>query len=86
MLRKETVRARVTPELKHDVEEVLGNVGLSMSEAINLFMAQVRLHQGLPFEVKIPNKLTKQTLDDADKGKGLHAASDLDDLWKQLED
>lgn len=84
MMRKETVRARVTPELKHDVEHVLHTVGLSMSEAINLFMAQVRLHQGLPFEVKIPNATTKKTLEDADKGLGLHTAKDVDDLFKQL--
>lgn len=85
MLRKETVRARVTPELKRDVENVLGEVGLTMSEAINLFMAQIKLRQGIPFEIKLPNAETKTVLDAADKGIDLHSAKDINDLFKQLE-
>mgnify|MGYP002637633341 CR=1 FL=1 len=80
----ETVRARVNPELKHDVEGVLSQLGLSMSEAIVLFMSQVRLNNGLPFEVKIPNLETRQTLEKSDQGKELHKATDVDDLFNQL--
>ena len=81
MLKSATVRARVNPELKHDVEGVLEKLGLTMSEAISMFMAQVKLNKGLPFDVKVPNRVTRKTLDDADKGKGLHKAKDVDDLF-----
>jgi len=84
MLKSETVRARVNPKLKHDVEDVLEKLGLSMSEAIVLFMSQVKLRKGLPFKVCIPNKITRKTMDDADKGIGLHEAENLEDLFKQL--
>lgn len=84
MLKKETVRARITPELKRDVENVLSQVGLTMSEAIILFMSQVKLHQGLPFEIKVPNKETRRAIEEADRGIGLHAAKDVDDLFRQL--
>ena len=84
MIKSATVRARVNPKLKHDVENVLSKLGLSMSEAIEIFMSQIKLNKGLPFDVRIPNRVTRKTLDDADKGKGLHKAKDADDLFNQL--
>ena len=81
MMKSAIVRARISPDLKHDVENVLGKLGISMSEAISMFMAQVKLNKGLPFDVKIPNRATRKTLEDADKGKGLHRAKDVDDLF-----
>lgn len=84
MLRTETVRARVSPALKHDVENVLEKLGLSISDAIVLYMTQIKLNDGLPFEVRIPNEITRKTLDDADQEKELHTAKDAADLFKQL--
>lgn len=55
MIKTETVRARVTPELKRSAESVFNAIGLNPSQAIVLFYKQVELHQGLPFEVKLPN-------------------------------
>ncbi len=55
MIKTETVRARVTPKLKRSVESVFNAIGLSPSQAIVLFYKQVEIHQGLPFEVKLPN-------------------------------
>jgi DNA-damage-inducible protein J len=63
--------ASIAPKLKHDVEGVLTHLGLSFSEAIELFLVQVKLNRGIPFEIKIPNKVTAKTLDDARKGKNL---------------
>lgn len=67
----EVVRARITPQLKHDVELVLEKLGLSVSEAIGLTMAQIKLQQGLPFDVKIPNALTQLVFKETDSGKNL---------------
>ena len=50
------IRARIDPELKKNVENIFSVLGLSTTEAINLLYCQVKLHKGLPFEVKIPNK------------------------------
>lgn len=56
----ETMRARVEPALKRDVEAVLKKVGLTPSEAITLFLTQVKLHQGLPFELTVPKGKKKK--------------------------
>ena len=36
-------------------EEILAALGLSISEAIPMFLAQIVLHDGLPFEVVLPD-------------------------------
>ena len=48
------VRARVDSSLKNDTEKVFEKLGLTTTEAIRLFLAQVKLRGGLPFEVRIP--------------------------------
>ena len=56
------IRTRVNPKLKEDVEELLGQLGVTISEAINMFCRQVVLQGGIPFDVKIPNTPNKATL------------------------
>jgi len=60
-----TVRARVEPELKRGAEAVLKKIGLTSSEAITLFLAQVKLTRGLPFPLRVPNKATRRAIDEA---------------------
>lgn len=55
MARTETVYTRVEPELKADAERILSRLGMTPSDAINVFLNQVVLHKGLPFEVKVPD-------------------------------
>jgi len=54
MALKETyVRARVDERLKRDSEHILNELGLSTTEAIRIFLHQVRIHRGLPFDLRI---------------------------------
>ena len=71
MAKTQTIRARVEPALKRDAEAILKRVGLTSSDAITLFLAQVKLNNGLPFPVRIPNKLTRQALKEAREGKNV---------------
>ena len=80
MAKTETIRARVEPELKHQAEELLRALGLSATEAITLFYKQVTMHQGLPFEVKIPNADTAEALRQAETGAELIEYSTVEDL------
>ncbi len=80
MAKTEMIRARVEPELKHEAEELLRELGLSVTEAITLFYKQLTMHRGLPFEVKIPNADTVEALRQARSGAGLAECSTLDDL------
>jgi addiction module RelB/DinJ family antitoxin len=56
MPKEEYVRARTSTQLKQHAEAILSRLGLNMTDAINMFLVQVTMHDGLPFEVKIaPN-------------------------------
>lgn len=83
-MKTETVRARITPALKHDVEIVLDELGLSFSEAIELFLRQVKLHHGIPFEIKIPNAVTLKTFIDTDQGKNLTHYESVEEMFSKL--
>ena len=80
MAKTEMIRARVEPELKQEAEELLGELGLSVTEAITLFYKQLTMHRGLPFEVKIPNADTVEALRQAQSGSGLAEYSTLDEI------
>ena len=62
MAREATVRARIDPDLKDEVEHLFRELGLSTTEAITLFYHQVKLRHGLPFDVVVPNKTTQKNI------------------------
>ncbi len=80
-----TIHARIEPELKSEVESIFSQLGLSVTEALTLFYKQVRLRNGLPFAVEIPNAETRQTFEDTDAGRNLVHVADVDALFKALE-
>lgn len=45
---------RIEPDVKEQAESILSVLGISASNAINMFYKQIILNRGLPFEVKIP--------------------------------
>lgn len=57
-IKAEIARARVEPKLKEDAEKVLSALGISLSDAIRIFLNQVSLRQEFPIELKIPNRTT----------------------------
>ncbi|MDI6735905.1 MAG: type II toxin-antitoxin system RelB/DinJ family antitoxin [bacterium] len=84
MAKSATVRARVESELKADVERVFGKIGISITEAINLFYRQVKLRNGLPFNVVIPNNTTEKVFKDTDISRNLIRCDDANDMFKKL--
>lgn len=78
------IRARIEPSLKEHVEEILDKLGLTQTEAIKLFYKQIELAQGLPFEVKIPNKETKKAIKDSVESKNQEHFSSADHLFEDL--
>ncbi len=63
-VKNDIVRARVSSELKDSAGQVLDSLGMSMTEAIRLFLTQVSLRQEFPIELKIPNKTTLAAMSD----------------------
>ena len=65
-----TINARVDKTLKTKAEKVLAQVGISTSDVITMLLHQIVLHDGVPFDVRIPNKETRKAMAELDAGKG----------------
>ncbi|MCL2019428.1 MAG: type II toxin-antitoxin system RelB/DinJ family antitoxin [Oscillospiraceae bacterium] len=52
MTKNETLHIRVNGTVKANAEATLGELGVSLSEAVNMFLHQVNLTGGLPFDVR----------------------------------
>lgn len=76
--RTDTVRARISPDLKNSVEGIFSSLGMNSSQAIVLFFKQVELHNGLPFDVRIPPKpiLNMATMTDNEIDEALQSGLD----------
>jgi DNA-damage-inducible protein J len=78
------IRARIEPELKEDVINILQTLGLSLTEAITLFFKMIKLNRGLPFEVKIPNEETLAAMEDARLERNLEEWDSVDAFLENL--
>jgi DNA-damage-inducible protein J len=79
-----TVQARIEPKLKKEVEAILAEIGLSASQAISMYYSSIKLHKGIPFEAKVPNKALRKAINDARRGKNVHEAKDAKDMINQI--
>lgn len=78
------INARVEKKLKKEAEEVFRDVGVNTSDAVSMFLKQVVLQQGLPFEVRIPNKAMRKSIADLRAGKGLVHYGSTEELFVDI--
>ncbi|MCF4995518.1 type II toxin-antitoxin system RelB/DinJ family antitoxin [Pseudomonas syringae] len=65
LLKTTDVRCRIDEDLKARATEVLNECGLSISDAMRLFLRQVVATRGLPFEVRVPSDKTARAMAEA---------------------
>ena len=77
MARTSNIFARVEPEIKEQAEQVLEQLWIPMSNAVGMFLRQVVLQRGIPFEIKLPQEtplaygsLTREQFDE-EIGRGI---------------
>ena len=78
------VRARIDETLKDEAAAVLADMGLTVTDLVRIVLTRVAKDKALPFEMRIPNKLTAKTLTQSEQGVDVHLAKDADDLYGQL--
>lgn len=76
------IRVRVNSKLKQSTQTILKDLGLSMSDAVNLFLIQVEQHRGLPFPVQLPPH-TQQAFEEARDGNLIHYST-IEEMNKDL--
>ena len=56
MAKSSSVYTRIEPEVKEQAELILSRLGIPMANAIQLYLNQIVLQNGIPFEVRLPCK------------------------------
>ena len=90
--RTANIFTRVDPETKEQAELILSQLGIPMSNAVGMFLKQVVIQRGIPFEMKLPavkpvsvSELTKDQFntelqagfDDITAGRIMYGARDI---------
>ena len=69
-------------EMKIQAKEIFKRYGVSLSDAINMFLTQSVMERGLPFEMKLPNDETIKAIEDARAGINADTIS-MEELEKE---
>lgn len=64
------VRARIAGDVKDEATQVLGKMGLSVSDAIRMLLVRVAKEKAMPFDVRVPNDETVAAIEEARHGQG----------------
>jgi len=81
---KSTINVRVDSGLKTEVQRILNAHGLSLAEGISMFLNQVKLLKGIPFEVKVPNDATVEAIQNLESGRDVTEYETVDELFRDL--
>ena len=54
MTKSTNLYVRVEPDIKENAEMILTQLGIPMSNAVGMFLKQVILRRGIPFDVTLP--------------------------------
>ena len=81
------LHVRVDETIKKQATETLESMGLSVSDAVRLFLRRVVADRAIPFEIKAPNAATREAMYEAEtvvKGRRGHFGT-ADELFADLE-
>nr|VFJ99759.1 MAG: DNA-damage-inducible protein J [Candidatus Kentron sp. H]VFJ99838.1 MAG: DNA-damage-inducible protein J [Candidatus Kentron sp. H]VFK04278.1 MAG: DNA-damage-inducible protein J [Candidatus Kentron sp. H] len=78
------VHTRVDAETKTQAMEVLAGMGLSLSDAIRLFLGRVASEKAFPFSVEEPNRLTRETLRKSARNEEVYRPPNADEMFRDL--
>lgn len=79
---RETTSIKLDKETKQEAKKIFSELGISMGDAVNMFLKQVTLTKSIPFEIKIPNDETIKAIEEARSGENLEEVS-FDELIKK---
>lgn len=85
--RSSMLHVRVDDDIKEQATTALEAMGLSMSDAVRLFLRRVVADQAFPLELKVPNAVTRSAMVEADEiAKSRRARfATADELFADLE-
>ena len=77
------IHVRVDQKLKAKAVKTLDAMGLSLSDVVRLLLTRIAVEQALPFEVRVPNPVTRAAMEEVRRGD-LPTASSVAELMYKL--
>ena len=65
----EMIHVRIDPKLKSKATKTFGAMGLTLSEAVRVFLTRAATDQAFPFELRVPNAETIAAMEAGDRGE-----------------
>jgi len=89
MAKTAKLNIRIDPDTKEAAEKLFANFGITITDAVNMFLHQSILTGGLPFSVKIPQPNAStlsamQDIEDMVNGKTPSSPQSVDDFFKEM--
>ena len=81
---KVQISLRIDSDKLAEAKEILKSLGLNFTDAVNIFTKMVAVNKGLPFDMKLPTKEFKTSIEELDRRKG-KSFKHTDELFKDLE-
>ena len=78
------IYTQIDPVIKNEAAAVLSQMGLTVSDVCRMVLTRVAHEKRLPFSDDIPNALTRETIEKAERGEEIFHAKDAEDLFRQL--
>lgn len=85
------INVNVNTEIKKESTDILNDLGINMSTAVNMFLSQVIRNKGIPFDLisPKPSRKLRKALKEADDiisgKKKVKAYHNIDELFKDLD-
>ena len=61
------LHVRIDDETKVQAQQALKSMGMSVSDAVRIFLTRVVAEQAIPFDVRVPNAQTVVAMNEADE-------------------
>ena len=89
MSRSAVLNVRIEPEIKAEAEALFGSFGLTVTDAVNVFLRQSLMRGGFPFEIvrNKPNAVTQAAIAEAEQlltDRNAKSFTNMDDLRNDL--
>ena len=78
-----TVRARVDENLKIQAQAVLSEIGISTSQAINMFLKKIVSEKDIPFKTKVPSEKLQASIDQINNSEVVSYSS-IEEMMQDL--
>jgi len=89
MAKTSNLNIRIDPTTKEAAEKLFSNFGITITDAVNMFLHQSLLSGGLPFAVKVPqpNPTTLAAMKEIDNmidNNNSTSSQSVDDFFKEI--